>query len=948
MKTSLLLVPTKKTDDVNWQKFLNSYLLSIYGNTVEFQGDLSQFHKLRQDLRGANADATGIQMYFKYYSQLELVDLRIPIAQANKHKKLTFTWYDAFLPAAQHQQYSLPFEKAGVLFNLASLMLKAASLKYNESQKSAQPGLTPADDTSFKDAIQYFQQAAGIFDFIGQSFLHAPSNDLNPATIKFLKNLCLAQSQEMFNLKVIDGDLEQKKNSLISKLCMSTSTHYQQCFAACSRFLNADSADSSLDEQSTFAVVEAGINDEDDLEVPDDAGLDEYNPDSAGIPQDSVTARIDLFWVAVIQIKSIYYRSLSYYFHGLNLEATRKYGEAIANLSKSLEIINEVPSQSFKKVSKVSSHDRLSGNAYDLLDNLKYHKDALEIKLKELNKDNDLIYNEIVPSLVTLPEPKPMDSSKVIPMNQIELFSKINEWNYENFLKNVVPLNIYELLSYYSEEKSQFLRNEIDEIDVSNEELSSVLEFLKLPLALAHIKELLSAGQSSGSLRTSLQSLDASTIKKVQDIYHKYEQDMSNREKIDELRQSILENIEASEKGLAQKITPNTGNYREDLIKVKKALYEAAVSDAKLFALVDDENVRFYETLSKGTGSREFEQLFEVPSKTVNSGGNEEVSLLDIDELQLAETSVEGQIGNLEDILRDLNNLRTGKSKLLAKLKEEIHNDDISDILMLNSKIKLTNEIKTVIFPEELKKFDVYSRELDIVIKKQQELINELKARWKKLVSNPRVEEVQSLLAFRNEVFQQQTERINKFYDNSWKRYSSGLSKGVVFYSQLEKFADNIRATIEIDEQDADFSASFDSLSVEPKQEDPYGFFLSSRPNLTSQPSRGLSVSVQRQPYKKSQYEPMTVPQPTYQSPRHDQMQSGTSGGTGGVPGVMSPTHPYNRSAPPLPPKQPSFSEPVTLKASANAPAKPRNGSGLIYDEPSTYQPDMYNFFSKH
>ena len=50
-------------------------------------------------------------------------------------------------------------------------------------------------------------------------------------------------------------------------------------------------------------------------------------------------------------------------------------------------------------------------------------------------------------------------------------------------------MNIHELSSYYSEEKSQYLRNEIDHFEVSNEEVSSVLEYLKLPKALVSIKE---------------------------------------------------------------------------------------------------------------------------------------------------------------------------------------------------------------------------------------------------------------------------------------------------------------------------------------------------------------------------------------------------------------------------------------------------------------------------
>lgn len=937
MKTTILLVPTKKTDDVNWAKPINNYLLSIYGNTSEFQQDLASFNKLRQDIRGVNADLTGISLYFRYFSQLELLDLRIPVATVNKHKKLTFVWYDAFLPSAQHKQYALPFEKAGVLFNLASLMLKAAGIKYNESHSLS------TDDSAFKDAVQYLQQAAGIFEFVGESFLHAPSNDLSPSTVKFLKDLCLAQSQEIFTLKVIDGDLEQKKNSLISKLCKSTATHYENCFSNCSHLLNADS---TPEDRSTFAIVEAGLDDE-DLEDVEDDPLDEYNPAKHGIPEARVTARIDSFWVAVLQVKALYYKSLSYYFHGLQLEASHKYGEAIAYLSKSLETINEVPLSSLKKISKGGND-----NAYDLLDNLKYHKDALEIKIKELNKDNDLVYHEIVPSLVTLAEPRPMDSSKVIPLNKIELFAKINEQSYDNFLKNVVPMNIHELLSYYSEEKSQFLRNELDEVDVSNEELSSVLEYLKLPKALANIKEILLNNKSLSSDASSEQSLDPSVAQKVNEIALKYGQDTLNRQTISELRTNILAVVGESDAMLKDLFSESSSRFRDDLIKLKKALYDAANSDSKLFALVDAEKSLLHSHLSKGTSSREFQSLFAVPKNASQTQPSEEISLLDMDESQMKNMSHDGQIQALEDILHDLNVLRSNKNKLVDRLKEEIHNDDISEILMLNSKVKLTNEIKSIIFPEELKKFEVFSQQLDDLIKRQSSLISELKEKWTILSSNPKIKEVQTSKTFQDEVFKQQTQRINDFYDNHWKRYSLGLQRGSEYYMQLLKMAESLKSAIESDKSRS-LSDSMNRMSLESNStggsHSSHQFFSTQRGDPQPQP---VSPFAQYSPYNQG----MPESQAQYTSFRQAPLQPS---GTGGGPqppqrhGSEFSSGSYYRPTPALPPKAPSFTSnnPSTDYSRNREPvmnqAKQQNSGGLIYDEPSTYQPDMYDFFKK-
>lgn len=933
MKTNLLLIPTKKTDDVNWTKPLNNYLLSIYGNTSEFQQDITSFNKLRQDIQGVNADSTGISLYFKYFSQLELLDLRISFPTVNKHRKLTFTWYDAFLPAAQHKQYALPFEKAGVLFNLASLMLKAASLKYTESQRLGSSG-----ESAFKEAVQLLQQAAGIFQFVGESFLHAPSNDLNPATIMFLKNLCLAQSQEIFNLKVIDGDVEQKKNLLISKICRGTANHYERCFSSCSHLLNADT---SISDQSTFAIVEAGLDEDDELEDIDNDPTDEYNPDKQGLPDLRVTARLDSSWVAVIQVKSMYYLSLSYFFTGLHLESSHKYGDAIAYLSKSLELINGIPLLNVKKVSKGGRED-----VYDLLDNLKYHKDALEIKLKELNKDNDLVYHEIVPSLVTLVEPKPLDSSKLISIKEIDLFAKVNEHSYENFLKNVVPMDIHELLSYYSEEKSQFLRNELDEVDVSNEELSSVLEYLKLPKALTQIKEILQSNELISSGGSDI-SVDATLLAKVNEIAQKFHTDSTNRARISELRGKILSVVNECDGMLKALITERSGQFREDLIRLKKSLYDTANSDAKLFALIDEDKSLLHAILGKGPESTEFKSLFDVPHNAIQNQPSEEISLLDMDDSQIKNMSYDGQIASLENILNDLNVLKSNKNKLVERLKQEIHNDDISEILMLNSRVKLKNEIKSVIFPEELKRFNVFSEQLDDLIKRQSVLVNDLREQWTILSSNPKVKEVQMSKKFRDGVFKQQTQRINDFYDNCWKRYSLGLEKGAEYYLQLLKLAENLKRAIENDKASS-LSGSMSSMSLgsHPTVESNRGY----SPNPSAPPTFSQYTPYAQGSQKEGMYQ-------TFNQPPLQPMMSDTHGapsvqrqGTG-----SSSLSSYSRPAPALPPKRPSqpsmemHNQVQALLLFEGAPQQPKaqSSSGLIYDEPSTYQPDMYNFFKK-
>lgn len=946
MKTYVLAVPSKTMEEFNWIPPLNNYLMSIYGKDHDYEQDLAGFNKLRQDIKGVNADKTGIKIYFKYYSQLELLDLRVPVGRLTG-KKSSFVWYDAFLKSISHKQHSLPFEKANVLFNMASILTKAARNKYDESQRSNSNN--EAEDYT-KETLQLLQQAAGIYEFISENFLHAPSDDLSQSTLRFLKKLMLAQAQEIFVLKAISGDLEQKKNSLISKLCMSTSNHYQEC-AKMIDIHNARESNSTSD----FSIVDDADDDEDDeLEGIVDP---QYNPTAN---ESKITVKLDSSWTALINFKQTYYKSLAYYFNGLHLESSRKYGDSIAYITKASDILNEISSVTLKQISKAGNE-----SALEVLDNYKYHKDALAIKLADLNKDNDLIYHEIVPSLTTLPEIKPLDSAKSIPLNKIDLFNEINEHNYENFLKNVVPIDIHELLSYYSEEKSQFLRNELDMVDVSNEELASVLEYLKLPKAIINLKEMINEGSSYKGSESS--TIDGQTVQKVNEIASNFSTDSANKEKIVSVRKRIYSVISEIESEMNKKMS---SAYKEEVIKLKKSLYDATTSDEKLFGLIGIDNNQLYNILSKGSNSKEFKSLFESDTGNGSKSADNEISLLDMDIPKSSNDIFEDRIKSIEEILYDLNVIKANKQKLVDTLKTEIHNDDISDILILNSKIKTSNEIKNVIFPEELKKFDPYAQELDKLLEKQKLFINNLREQWETLTSNPKVKEIQSSKVFKDTLMKDQITRINQFYNDHWKKYTVGLKRGGEFYDQLLNYAMSVRDKVMNEQSSDNFSDRFANMN------------LSAHSTGTQYHQAPPGVPPQNfQGYQQNQYfqQPMLNRSLTSSSsgiPSYDRPAPMIPGqGSGPAPPGLPPKFPTNQpqsyqpqhihqncqpnyqqsqqyKTPYQPPNPQAGQQQYSPGTPPGVPFNPnasRNQSNLdlIYDQPSTYNPDMYNFFSK-
>lgn len=141
---------------------------------------------------------------YKYFGQLELLELRFPEIRVN------FPWRDAFTNKLTTQT-SIAYEKASVLFQIASTHSSIAS-----SQSRSDP-------EGVKRAFYYFRTSAGMLNYINENFLHAPSTDLSRDVVKFLVDVILAQATEVFFEKCLD---EKKGNALVSKIAAQAAHMY--------------------------------------------------------------------------------------------------------------------------------------------------------------------------------------------------------------------------------------------------------------------------------------------------------------------------------------------------------------------------------------------------------------------------------------------------------------------------------------------------------------------------------------------------------------------------------------------------------------------------------------------------------------------------------------------------------------------------------------------------
>lgn len=92
MQAPMISSPLKATNEIDWVQPLKAYIRQTYGDDPErYAEECATLNRLRQDMRGAGRDsAAGRDLLYRYYGQLELLDLRFPVDE--NHIKISFTW----------------------------------------------------------------------------------------------------------------------------------------------------------------------------------------------------------------------------------------------------------------------------------------------------------------------------------------------------------------------------------------------------------------------------------------------------------------------------------------------------------------------------------------------------------------------------------------------------------------------------------------------------------------------------------------------------------------------------------------------------------------------------------------------------------------------------------------------------------------------------------------
>lgn len=649
VQSPMLSCPLKQTNEIDWVQPLKDYIRQTYGEDPErYAQECATLNRLRQDMRGAGKDsATGRDLLYRYYGQLELLDLRFPVDE--NHIKISFTWYSSrpYMPgifnplpmltiefskfrydAFTHKstaQYSLAYEKASIIFNI-SAVLSCHAADQNR-----------AEDTGLKTAYHSFQASAGMFTYINENFLHAPSTDLNRDTVKSLIHITLAQAQEVFLEKqVADG----KKPGFLAKLA----------------------------GQAAYLYSQAGET------MQDFVGKNVF----------------DKTWSVVVQAKTAHMGSVASYFQAIADSESGSHGIAIARLqladkqsATAISCAKGFPS-SPPAASNLTAE---SGNA--LMDLIKHHHANVQAQLTSMTKDNDYIYHEPVPNEAGLSAVAKLPAAKAIPVSELYQGQDIQRIIGPDIFQKLVPMAITESASLYDEEKAKLIRAETEKVETANGEMAASLDYLKLPGSLNILKggmdqemtvdeEFRRWCSELGGHKPFKKALDD-----LQDRKAEVQTALDGCSKQLDLEESVCEKMRSKYGGDWSQQPSGRLNttLRGDVRAYRDTITEASASDTQLSATFRQYEGDFEQMRSAGE-TDEADVLFQqamIKAGSKHSKGKNGVSspaegsLLD-DVNDEGIMSVSDQINKVEEILKKLNLVKRERAQVLKDLKEKVSN----------------------------------------------------------------------------------------------------------------------------------------------------------------------------------------------------------------------------------------------------------------------------------
>jgi len=302
-------------------------------------------------------------------------------------------------------------------------------------------------------------------------------------------------------------------------------------------------------------------------------------------------------------------------------------------------------------------------------------------KKNEATRENDLIYNAVLPAFEALPIIEKTAVATPIHIHDVYGAPDVQKTIGQDFFIRLIPLSVHESASVYSEEKAKLVRGEVEKAEGAEGEARSALDGLGVKEGLIRFKAMAEGEVNGGEEvplevrrwkedisivedRDGVNGLMGALNKLKSNAQHDLEG--TSRDLEAETKECEMKRVKYEHLWSQAPSATLTKVLRQDLKSHFGTLESAAVSDQQVTTLWDSVRSDIQLLLSP-----QVEQLFS------ERGGSKPDNLLDLDvdnELDDAQerTKIRGYVEEIEDRLKRLDLISKERNEVLKDLKEKV------------------------------------------------------------------------------------------------------------------------------------------------------------------------------------------------------------------------------------------------------------------------------------
>ncbi|OMJ18228.1 Vacuolar protein-sorting protein bro1 [Smittium culicis] len=725
----------KETQHYLWKDVLPKFIKFVFQDPKNYSSEIALLDELRENSLKPEFNLIGRDSIYKYFSQLNLFELRIPLKKASKNKIFfdkPFEWSDSFT-SELNSSTMLDFEKNCILFNLAVTLSKYANslLKLILEAEDNSEDLPPKNhSTELATACSNYQIASAIFLDLSENVDDLPFADMHPFSLSVLSKFMLAQAQECVVSKAI---FDKKKDSIIAKLCSQASIYYLEL----SNKLHGitDPVSSPLSDDSFQELVST-------------------------LPQS---------YPIVCCVKMKYYSSLSDLYQAKYCQSKKSFGESVArfNIAKTKIKASISKTQDFEPSIFDNSLQNLEGfgiSSHKMLkSSLLKISELINSLSSEAEADNDLIYHEPLPNSSNLEHITPV--SVVKPLSLVDTLTEREHIDIvgKDIFEFLIPINIHERASIYSEELSQLLRSEQDKLDLSQSEFDNSLSFMKLSEIIGKFEAYLDNPSSFEEGELKKYSTPHKTLKSLVENSNEssliIEDLVSQLSRLKSKSDINIDNCSLALNKLSSFQSNSSGNsseYSEIYSSFKECINKqtsAKESDSSVLQRYQSNVLPYLKVLKKPVTLYDYSFSFlknHMKNANINISENDNSktgNLLDIDD---GISGSDNEVNSLKKLIGDLkscndkaNFLKSNHQEVFERFKAHVRDDDISSALMLNPPNGSGTESNdTNLFKEEISKFEPLINQLSDIDFEKKSLVKFLASLIKSINDNNQIKHV--------------------------------------------------------------------------------------------------------------------------------------------------------------------------------------------------------------